>query len=267
RAALQPRLDATLAGEFPELRDLDRAALLDASRELLSEQPLTRSQLGRALATRFRSYQADALAFAATRALPLVHLPPAGEWGSRAAPRYAAAEAWLGRRPAPRELAEENLVRRYLAAFGPASVADISAWSGVPGLQGVVTRIQKDLVRIPGAGGRALWDVPGAPDDSGNPARVCLLPAYDNLLFAYADRSRVVPRAYQAPLSRGAAPILDDGFVAGTWHLTETEAGEVRCEVRGARDLAYDAVRAEAAAMAGRLFPGRALRLEVLPER
>lgn len=267
RAALQPRLDATLRSEFPELRDLDRAAFTDACREILAQQALTRSQLGRALAARFRAHEAQALAFAATRALPLVQVPPAGEWGSRAAPRYATAEAWLGQPLAPRDQAEQQLVRRYLAAFGPASLADLSAWSGVAGLKAAAGRIERGLVKTAGTGGRVLWDVPGTPDGTRERAPLRLLPAYDNVLLAYSDRSRVVPREHRAPLSRGAAPILADGFVAGTWRVTEAGSGGVHFEVHAPRALAADRLQAEAAAMAERLFAGRQVSVSSLPVR
>lgn len=267
RAALQPRLDATLRNEFPELRDLDRETFTKVCGEILAKQALTRAELGRALAVRFPHYDAEALAFASTRTLPLVHLPPAGEWGSRARARYASAEAWLGQPLAPRERAEEDLVRRYLAAFGPASVADLSAWSGVAGLQGAVARIEKDLVTIAGAGGRTLWDVPDSFEITDDPAPLRLLPAYDNVLFGHSDRSRVVPGQYRESLSRGAAAVLAGGFVCGTWRLTRGRPGTARFEVRGAPDLAADQVQAETSAMAERLFGGEQVPVVIQPPR
>src|SRR2546421_548483 len=79
----------------------------------------TWGERGRGLAGRGRGRAPAALAFAVRRGVTLVQVPPRGVWGKRGAARLTSAEAWLG---APLDAAPslEEMVRRYLAAFGPA---------------------------------------------------------------------------------------------------------------------------------------------------
>src|SRR5262249_8203816 len=139
--------------------------------------------------------------------------------------KWVSADAWLGpeRRPAPRL---ETWVRRYLAAFGPASVQDLQTWSGLTHLAGALERLRPKLRRWRSEGGAELWDTEDAggrpPEDA--PAPVRLLAPFDNLLFSYADRSRVMDEAVRKRLfavKNGALPgaVLVDGFVAGSWRV------------------------------------------------
>ena len=131
RPLVQPVLDAELARhpEYgPALRDVDLAPVLAVASELLAERPRTGPELRAALATQFPDACAAALAYACRNRLALVQVPPRGMWGRSAAVTTTTAEAWLGRPldPAP---SLENTVVRYLTAFGPATVADVTAWS------------------------------------------------------------------------------------------------------------------------------------------
>jgi hypothetical protein len=233
---------------------LEPGALEGAARDLLADRVLTRPQLGRLLAERFPGRDPGALAWSVQYLLPVVHPPPSGTWGawwSRGPTPFALAEAWLGR-PLAAAPAAERLVRRYLAAFGPATALDVQAWSGLTGLGPVVERMRPALRILRDEGGRELVDDPDAPlagpDD---PAPVRFLPPFDNLILGHADRSRVIGDEERGRVVSGSLvrpTVLVDGFVAGTWSLDGP-----RLEISPFRPLR----RADAAAVedeAGRLL-------------
>jgi hypothetical protein len=89
----------------------------------------------------------------------------------RALNRATLAEAWLGR-PLAAAGSAEGMILRYLAAFGPASVADIQAWSGLTRLREPTERLGGRLRRFRDKRGRQLYDLPDAPGPTpGRPAR------------------------------------------------------------------------------------------------
>jgi hypothetical protein len=133
--------------------------------------------------------------------LPLVRVPPAGTWGVGGSAVQELAEVG---EPDP-----QQLVLRYLGAFGPATVRDAQAWSGLTRLGPVFREL--DLVDL----GGGYFDLPGAPRPPADvPAPPRFLPRYDNVLIGYADRGR-----FGAP-PIGEPTILVDGVVAGTWRWT-----------------------------------------------
>jgi hypothetical protein len=204
-------------------------AVVDAGRALLAEAPRTKAELSAALAPLFPAAEPDALGYAVALNLPLVQVPPRGTWGGRGPARLALREPAGG-------ATVDDVVLRYLAAFGPATVADIRTWSGFTGLRAVVDRL--DLVEVDG-----MLDVPGAPwPDPETPAPPRFLPEYDNVLLSHADRSRVTGGPVALPPGGTRGTVLVDGFVAGTWRYA---AGEV--EVFGADGAR---VRREADALA-----------------
>jgi hypothetical protein len=128
--------------------------------------------------------------------------------------------------------ARAELIRRYLAAFGPSSLRDIGQWSmmHVPELKASLELLE--LRRFRDEQGRELVDVPRAPLPSADtPAPVRFLPKWDNVLLAWADRTRVLPEPYRKKVIRMngdvAQTFLVGGFVAGTWRA---EAGRVVVE-------------------------------------
>ena len=129
--------------------------------------------------------------------------------------------------------ARAEILRRYLAAFGPATLRDIGAWSmmHVPELKAALARLEP-LRRFRDERGRELLDVPRAPlPDAGTPAPVRFLPKWDNVLLAFADRTRVLPEPYRKTVigTNGdvAQTFLVDGLVAGTWRV---EKGHIATE-------------------------------------
>lgn len=153
---------------------------------------------------------------------PLVHAPNSGPWAFGRAPAYVAAPAASAPTDEARSLVV--LLRRYLAAFGPASRQDFARFAL---LRQAVVRPAFDalsdvlVVRI-GPDGAKLYDVPDAPlPDDDAPAPPRLLPMWDSVLLAHADRGRVLPEPYRARVIRRngdvLATVLVDGYVAGVW--------------------------------------------------
>jgi hypothetical protein len=130
----------------------------------------------------------------------------------------------------------DDVVLRYLAAFGPASVADVTTWCRLTGLRAVVERLRPRLRAFRGEDGRELFDLPDAPrPDPETPAPVRFLPEYDNLLLSHAERSRVFPDRRREALGRswriGFGSVLHDGGVCGVWRLERPKQGPVTLAV------------------------------------
>src|SRR6185503_13918029 len=115
-------LDDMLAKD-PFVRDVDRDAFVPVARALLEEQPRTPKELGELLAERFPKHTSEAMHHAARAFLALVQVPPRGVWGVGGQVRLTTLEAWVGR-PLGSSTEHDDLVVRYLRAFGPASAKD-----------------------------------------------------------------------------------------------------------------------------------------------
>jgi len=220
RPVLQPMLEAAYTRSVYGRENLDLAEIAKVARELVEAEPLTNADLGRILAERWPGKDVTALVQAVRATLAIVQLPPRGLWGVGGQPTGTTAEAWLGRPFAP--MSPDELVRRYLAAFGPASVADAQHWSGLTRLREVFDRLA--LKTFTDENGVQLFDLPDArrphPD---TPAPVRFLPEFDNSLLSHADRTRIIATEHKRHvftnngLIRGT--VLVDGFVSATWKL------------------------------------------------
>ena len=242
RPLVQPLMERGLAGPRPtraggrNLDGVDLSELAQVAAALLGETALTRGQLAGRLASRWPDHDPASLAYAATHLLPLVQVPPRGLWGSAGQATFVLAAAWLdGQSLAPPDPARasdpaaavEQLVLRYLAAYGPASVADIQIWSGLSRLREVTERLGARLRTFAGPDGGQLLDLPDAPRPGPDvPAPPRFLPAYDNLLLSFAERSRVIPHRRPVPLPPGngasSGTLLVDGLWQADWKVTHT---------------------------------------------
>lgn len=199
----------------------DPAELERAVRELLDGEALGARELGRRLVARGIGDDPEAIGNATRVYVPLVQVPPRGVWGKTGQAKYATLESWTGRELKERPSVDE-LVLRYLAAFGPASVKDMQNWSGLTKLAEVFERLRPRLVTFRAEDGRELFDLPDAPrPDPDVPAPVRFLGEYDNVLLGHADRTRIIPADF--PWSEMLAPgwfvnsLLVDGMLRGTW--------------------------------------------------
>lgn len=232
RSSTLPMLRRVMApGGYGEaLAGVDVDELLAVGAEVLRERPSTAAELRVVLGQRWPDHDAVALAMAVRTLVPLVHVPPRGLWGRSGQARMTPAADWLGVAPQsddPRALADaqDELVLRYLAGYGPASVADAQSWSGLTGLGAAFDRVRDRLVEFADERGQRLFDLPDAPrPDAAERVRVILLPEYDNCLRGHKDRGRVMSDAARAALAtRNDAPrptVLVDGMVRGTWRTT-----------------------------------------------
>ena len=209
------------------LEGVDVAALVEDGREIFEhEESMSAAALRDALAERHPEADVRAIAAVVRRSLPLVRVPDGGRWGFTPKAPFTDAERWLGR-PLRKRPDRAELVRRYLAAFGPASVRDAEAWLGGGGLGPAFEKLRAELATFRDESGRELFDLPSAPRPSSDaPAPVRLLPEFDNLLLAHADRRRVISDEHRRALTtknlRVRATVLVDGAVAGFWRLEKS---------------------------------------------
>ena len=225
--AVQPALERATRGLFGEVwQRVDVPDLVAVARSALEADVLTDAELGAVLAEHAPGEDPAALTWAVATALPLVHLPPAGTWDADDEPRLATAADWLGAPPATASH-EARLLWRYLAAYGPAGVVDMQAFTSMTRQQAVLPELRPHLEVLHDEAGLELFDVPGAPRPAADvPAPPRLLPAYDNILMAHDDRSRIIPPQRRPRVFRAGAQVrptlLVDGFVAGTWRIVRT---------------------------------------------
>ncbi len=167
--------------------------------------------------------------------VPLVHVPHEGEGYGRS--RYALAADWLEADPPPSpdpSAARAHLARRYLAAFGPASIDDLAAYvgrgkGGIGVWREAVAMLGDEVVELGADDGRTLFDLTDAPrPDPDVPAPPRLLARWDSVLLSHESKHRgriIAAERRIAVFSKNAdvrPTFLVDGMVAGTWDLART---------------------------------------------
>ncbi|MBL1114346.1 AlkZ family DNA glycosylase [Streptomyces sp. 110] len=210
-----------------ELEGIDLGELAAAGRAVMADgEPRSMAELVRTLSDRWPAPAPRALGEMLIAALvPVAQTPPRGLWRSRGGVRNVLLSSWLGRQvdaPAPdgSDPVGQALVRRYLAAFGPAASADLRAWCGLAGLPAAVAALREELVTFRDERGRELFDLPGAPrPDPDTPAPVRFLPAFDNAILGFHDRGRIIDDAHRGLSVAGERVVLVDGRVAATWRV------------------------------------------------
>lgn len=176
------------------------------------------------MADRFPGAPVRDLGDALSTLVRLVQVPPRGLWGEQAPALNTTYDVWLGPddddRPADerRRAILAEVVRRYLGAYGPAASADLRAWSGLSGLPAVIKELAPELRTYRDERGRILLDLVDAElpaDDLTTPPR--FLPAFDNAVLGYDDRSRIIDDEHKGLSVLGTRYVLVGGRVAGAW--------------------------------------------------
>lgn len=226
-----------------QIAGMDRPTLLATARQVVEAQPRTRAALMRLLGQQWPDRDPRSLAYAVTYLVPLVQVPPRGIWGATAQPSWTTLEGWLGvdriaEPPTPHVI--EKVILRYLDAFGPATASDLRGWSGLQGVAEVLEQLRPRLCTFRDADhDTELFDLPDAPrPDPAIPAPPRFLPEFDNVLVAYANRDRIVPREHLRWLNShlGRPTLLVNGFIGGTWKLVRT-GGHATLRVETFRSL------------------------------
>ncbi|MCW3059332.1 MAG: hypothetical protein JWQ02_1153, partial [Capsulimonas sp.] len=252
RTAIQPVLTGGMQSILKDrMADVNMLELITGAREFFGNAPATFDDLRSAYAAADPACDARAHAYAVRTHLPLVMVPTDAAWGFPSAAQFTLADTWLGKAPVS-SAAQDDLVMRYLTAFGPASVADFQTWSGLKGVKDIFTRLRPQLITFRDERKRELFDLPNSPRpgaDSHAPVR--FLPEFDNILLAHADRTRIISDEYRPQVVtknlRVLATFLVDGYAAGLWTierkkraatltlkpfapLSETAAGDLAAE-------------------------------------
>lgn len=227
RTAIQPALTAGMRAIL-KTRDalFDQSAVVDAASRCFAQRSQTFVEVRTALAAQFPGVDERSMGYLARTCIPLIMEPDDSEFAF-AASRFFSAESWLGR-PISAKECTADLVLRYLAAFGPATIADAQAWSSIPNLAPVFAALRPRLVTFPRPRKSELFDLPRAPRPHEDvPAPIRFVPAFDNLILSHADRTRIIADEHRARVSTKnlqiLATFLIDGFVAGTWEIQETK--------------------------------------------
>jgi len=198
---------------------LDMDAVAGIVRERLSRGPARAAELKTLLATR----GVPAIASSGIGLwLAMVRVPPSGTWERRQADLYGLADEWVGGKEVTEDAGMDLLVRRYLGGFGPAKMADIASWAGLPPAKVTPVVERMRLRRFRDEVGRMLFDLPRAPlPDASVPAPVRFLQTFEALLMIHARRTQVMPERYRPIVFNTKTPhsmpvFLIDGAVAGT---------------------------------------------------
>jgi hypothetical protein len=221
RPPMQPVLARALSALGERGAGIDVDAVAATARGLLARSPRTSAQLRALLHAAHPEHDERALGYAVRTAVPLRMVATEDPFGFPRDARLALAEA-----EPPLGTAEE-LVLRYLAAFGPASVADAQEWSGLRGLAHVFAALRERLATFADERGRELFDLPDSPRPPAEaPAPARYLPDFDNLMLAHADRTRVIAQEHRRHLTtknlRVNAIALYDGEACASWTVKRT---------------------------------------------
>lgn len=227
RAAMQPTLYASRLGFRFADAGLTPADADELVPELLAfaRRPRTSAEMQAWVEKRLGAEKKNGAWWGLKAYTPLHHAPTDMPWSFGLRPSFVA--AGTGPIPAGRAVdpdALRTLILRYLAGFGPASVADVAQFSMVQRapVREALRALDDAIEQLQGPDGSTLFDLPAAPrPPADTPAPPRLMAMWDSILLAYADRSRVIPPAYRPLVIRRNGDVLPtllvDGYVAGVW--------------------------------------------------
>jgi hypothetical protein len=227
RMTLQPVMTRSMRVLGERAKGLEIDEVIPAAHALLEERPRTFAELRALLSEAFPQVNDRALGYAVRAHLPLVMVPTEDRWTFPSVASFTLAEQWL-EESLQAQGALPALALRYLAAFGPATPADMQTWSGLKGMKAVFGDMREQLSVFEDERGRELFDLPDAPrPDEDIPAPPRFLPEFDNLVLAHSDRTRVLAAEHRGAVVtknlRVRATFLWDGSVCGTWTVERTK--------------------------------------------
>ncbi|MFF3687511.1 winged helix DNA-binding domain-containing protein [Streptomyces sp. NPDC002187] len=254
RAAMQPTLYASRLGSRFAVAGLTPADADELVPELLAfaRRPRTSAEMQAWAEERLGAEKKDAAWWGLKAYAPLHHAPTDAPWSFGLRPSFVAA----GTGPVPTDrtvepLALRTLILRYLAGFGPASVADVAQFAMVQRapVRAALRALDGAVEQLQGPDGGTLFDLPGASRPAAEtPAPPRLMAMWDSILLAYADRSRVIPPAYRPWVIRRNGDVLPtllvDGHVAGVWR--PADGGIEATAFHPLSPAAWDGLAAEA---------------------
>jgi hypothetical protein len=235
---LRATLQAVLTNAFEDIAKrrgagnaIDFDKVVKAAREFITQEPRSFAEISAMLTELAPDADVGSMRYGVRTHIPLVQVPTQTVWSYPGNPKFTLAEAWLGQ-SLPDKDHLPTLIKRYLAAFGPASVTDIQTWSGLPKLKEAVEALRTELVVYRDEGRRELFDLPELEIPAKDtPAPERFLPEYDNLLLSHSKRTRVIADEYRSqvylPGLRVRSTILVDGFVRGGWKIETTKKNAV----------------------------------------
>lgn len=226
----QPRRDLWLRNWKRELESVDMEEVAKVVRRLLADGPRRGKELQDLVMA--EGYPRSAWVGAGLW-VDLVRVPPSGTWERKRGDLFGLAEAWLGPPDVTEAQGLEHLVRRYFQGFGPASMADLSSWAGIPvtTLRPMVERLRPRRFRDENGG--ELLDLPRQPLPAPEtPAPPRFIPTFEATLLAQARRTQFIPEEYRSLIFSTKTPhsrptFTVDGRVAGAWRYEE---GRVKLE-------------------------------------
>jgi len=220
RTLIQPVLERMWQGNFRRrFGDNDQEAVLAAARSIIDREPMSAGALGKELARLFPTAEPLAMTVLLQVREALIQVPPTRIWGSGHAPLLMRSARYLGKVESALDL--RTLVRRYLAAYGPASVNDMQSWCGLTKLGEAFEAIGDELVTFENEDGRTLYDLPEAPRPGADvEAPVRFMPLYDNAFLGFEDRRRFVLPGRKSDFLNDAKPaVVVNGIIAGGWAI------------------------------------------------
>lgn len=222
RGVMLPMLTRSVTAILRErAKGLDFQGIEAAARSFYQGGPRTFDEVRDFLLTKYPYCDERALGLTARMLVPLVMEPTDAAWTFPSVSKFALAELWLGKKPSL--LGDpQSLVLRYLAAFGPAGIADAQTWSGLQGLREVFETLRPKLRTYCDEKGRELFDLPDARLQKEDcESRVRFLPEFDNLILGHGDRTRFIAEPHRKYIFKAGLRVLPtllvDGFAAATW--------------------------------------------------
>ena len=231
RPLLQPVQDRFLNSASPygrRLQGMNLSEMVKQARIIVEESPRETTEVARMLQAQWPDRDVASLNYAIRNLLPMVQVPPRGVWRKGGRPLVTTAESWLGK-SLDHSGSVDDLILRYLGAFGPAGHRDFQVWSGLLGMRDRFEALRPRLEVFQDEDGKELFDLPRAPrPDESIPAPIRFLGEYDNVMLSHVNRTRVIPAEHRAAIAtrNGQVPgaILVDGFVRGMWTIVKSRA-------------------------------------------